>query len=193
MMEATGSTGSRSGISSARAISRCAGQCGARQERAGPQDRRERRDLARRSAGAWPDSRQFRPRAATQELRGLLRTRKQLVRERASHVQRLQKTLEDANIKLNAISDVLGMSGRAMIQALIDGETNPARLADLAHRRIKSSPELLREALRGRVTEHHRFLLALHLKQIDALERPSPASIRRSTRVSSPFAQRSPS
>ena len=113
----------------------------------------------------------FVPDAATQEQRGLLRTRKQLVRERASHVQRLQRTLEDANIKLDsAISDVIGLSGRAMIEALIAGETDPARLADLAHRRIKTSPETLREALRGRVTRHHRFLLRLHLKQIDALD-----------------------
>jgi len=109
--------------------------------------------------------------AATQEQRGLLRTRKQLVRERAGHVQRLQRTLEDANIKLDsAISDVTGVSGRAMIQALIDGQTDPARLAELAYRRIRTAPEILREALRGRVTRHHRFLLALHLKQIDALD-----------------------
>ena len=113
----------------------------------------------------------FVPDAATQEQRGLLRTRKQLVRERASHVQRLQRTLEDANIKLDsAISDVTGVSGRAMIQALIDGQTDPVRLAELAHRRLRTSPETLREALRGRVTAHHRFLLALHLKQIDALD-----------------------
>ena len=136
----------------------------------------------------------FVPDAATQEQRGLLRTRKQLVRERASHVQRLQRTLEDANIKLNsAISDVTGVSGRAMIQALIDGETNPTRLAELAHRRIRSSPEILREALRGRVTRHHRFLLAFTSSRSTPSTRPSPASIRRSTRMSSPFAQRSPS
>ena len=113
----------------------------------------------------------FVPDAATQEQRGLLRTRKQLVRERAGHVQRLQRTLEDANIKLDsAISDVTGVSGRAMIQALIDGESDPARLAELAHRRLRAAPETLREALRGRVTRHHRFLLALHLKQIDVLD-----------------------
>ena len=113
----------------------------------------------------------FVPDAATQEQRGLLRTRKQLVRERSSHVQRLHRTLEDANIKLDSvISDVAGLSGRAMIEALIAGETDPATLAGLAHRRIKAPPEMLREALRGRVTSHHRFLLALHLKQIDALD-----------------------
>ena len=113
----------------------------------------------------------FVPDAATQEQRGLLRTRKQLVRERTSHIQRLQKTLEDANIKLDSvITDIIGVSGRAMIEALIAGETDPPRLAELAHRRIRSSPENLHEALRGRVTRHHRFLLALHLKQIDALD-----------------------
>jgi transposase len=113
----------------------------------------------------------FVPDAQTQEQRGLLRTRKQLVRERTSHVQRLQKTLEDANIKLDSvISDVTGVSGRAMVAALIAGESDPGTLAALAHRRIKTSPESLREALRGRVTKHHRFLLQLHLKQIDALD-----------------------
>lgn len=113
----------------------------------------------------------FVPDAQTQEQRGLLRTRKQLVRERTSHVQRLQKTLEDANIKLDSvISDVTGVSGRAMVAALIAGESDPGTLAALAHRRIKTAPESLREALRGRVTKHHRFLLQLHLKQIDALD-----------------------
>jgi transposase len=113
----------------------------------------------------------FVPDAATQEQRGLLRTRKQLARERASHVQRLQRTLEDANIKLDSVvSDVMGLSGRAMVEALIAGETDPDRLAALAHRGIRTPRETLREALRGRVTSHHRFLLQLHLKQIDALD-----------------------
>jgi transposase len=112
----------------------------------------------------------FVPDEQTQEMRNLLRTRKQLVRECSSHVQRLQKTLEDANIKLDSvISDIMGLSGRTMIEALIAGESDPERLAQLAHRRIKATPEALREALRGRVTGHHRFLLRLHLKQIDAI------------------------
>jgi transposase len=111
------------------------------------------------------------PNAATQEQRGLLRTRKQLTRERTSHVQRLQRTLEEANIKLDSvISDVVGTSGRAMLEALIAGETDPAKLAALANRRIKAGPDALAEALRGRVTKHHRFLLRLHLQQIDALD-----------------------
>ena len=113
----------------------------------------------------------FVPDTETQELRNLLRTRKQLVREKASHILRVQKTLEDANIKLDSvITDVMGMSGRAMIEALIAGESDPAKLARLANYRLKTSPEKLREALRGRGTKHHRFLLRLHLNQIDGLE-----------------------
>ena len=90
------------------------------------------------------------PDCRTQELRSLLRTRKQLVRERSSHIQRIQKTLEDANIKLDSvISDILGASGRAMLEAMIAGQTDPAVLAGLANRRIKATREELREALRG--------------------------------------------
>jgi len=112
----------------------------------------------------------FVPDTQTQEMRTLLRTRKQLVREQSSHVLRVQKTLEDANIKLDSVlSDVMGKSGRAMIEALIAGETNPTKLASLADRRVKGSQDELREALRGRVTKHHRFLLRLHINQIDAL------------------------
>jgi transposase len=113
----------------------------------------------------------FIPDPQTQEMRDLLRTRKQLTRERTRHVQRLQKTLEDANIKLDSvISDILGLSGRRMIEALIAGETDPSTLAALAHRRIKATPAELEAALRGRVTKHHRFLLRLHLKQVDAID-----------------------
>ena len=112
----------------------------------------------------------FVPDQPTQELRSLLRTRKQMTREQTSHVQRLQKTLEEANIKLDSvISDIVGVSGRCMIEALIAGETNPVRLADLADRRIRAPRQALREALHGRVTNHHRFLLQLHLGQYDAL------------------------
>jgi hypothetical protein len=97
-----------------------------------------------------------------------------LVREQSSHVLRLQKTLEDANVKLDSVlSDLMGKSGRAVLEALIAGETNPAKLAGLADRRVKASPEELREALRGRVTKRHRFLLRLHLNQIDALDAES--------------------
>ena len=115
----------------------------------------------------------FVPDQQTQEMRSLLRTRKQLVREHSSHVQRLQKTLEDANIKLDSvISDIVGLSGRRMIEALIAGETDPRALAALAHRRIKATPDELEAALRGRVTRHHRFLLRLQVlfSLNDALE-----------------------
>src|SRR5262249_55228509 len=113
----------------------------------------------------------FVPDGPTQEMRTLLRTRKQVVREKSSHVLRIQKTLEDANIKLDSvITDIMGVSGRKMIEALIAGEEDPAKLARLADRRVKASQESLREALRGRVTKSHRFLLRLHLGQIDALD-----------------------
>jgi transposase len=113
----------------------------------------------------------FVPPAPVQELRDLTRTRKQLVREIARHTQRMQKTLEDANIKLTeAISDILGTSGRAIVRALIAGETDPDRLAALTSGRLKASPGQLVEVLRGRVTSHHRFMLKLHFTQIEALE-----------------------
>ena len=113
----------------------------------------------------------FVPDAPTQALRALLRTRKQLVREQASHVQRLQKTLEDANINLGSVlTNIMGTSGRAMLEAMIAGESDPGTLAALAHRSVKAPPERMIEALQGRVTSRHRFLLRLHLRQIDALE-----------------------
>jgi transposase len=113
----------------------------------------------------------FVPDEAFQELRSLMRTRKQLVREQTRHVQRIQKTLEEANIKLaGVICDVMGVSGRRMIEAMIAGERNPQRLAALAERSVKASPQELAEALHGRLTEHHRFLLQLHLGQWDALD-----------------------
>jgi transposase len=113
----------------------------------------------------------FVPDAATQDLRTLLRTRKQLTRERSRHVQRIHKTLEAANIKLDAVlADVLGKSGRAMLEAMVAGESDPERLAALAHKGVKCPPERLREALRGRIKEQHRFLLATHLGLINAIE-----------------------
>ena len=113
----------------------------------------------------------FVPDAATQEMRTFLRTRKQFTREKASHTQRIHKLLEDANIKLDAvIANVLGKSGRAMLDALVAGEGDPVRLAALAHPSLKCSGDKLRAALDGRVKPQHRFLLRLHLQQIDALD-----------------------
>ncbi len=113
----------------------------------------------------------FVPPAPIQELRDLTRTRKQLVREIARHTQRIQKTLEDANVKLTeAISDIRGTSGRAILKALMAGETDPERLVDLTTGRLNASRAQLVEVLRGRVTAHHRFMITLHLTQIEALE-----------------------
>ena len=113
----------------------------------------------------------FVPGSQTQELRALLRTRKQLTRERSSNTLRIHKTLEDANIKLDSvISDILGLSGRRMLEAMVAGESDPAALAALAHKRIKASQEELYEALHGHLSEHHRFLLDLHLRHIDNID-----------------------
>jgi transposase len=114
----------------------------------------------------------FVPPVAVQELRTLTRTRKQFVRERSSHVQRIEKVLEDANLKLSVvISDILGKSGRAVLQAIIDGQTDPARLASCVSGRVKASRAELLEALRGHISAHHRFMLKLHLGHIDALDK----------------------
>lgn len=114
----------------------------------------------------------FVPPTPVQEMRDLTRTRKQLVRESAQHTLRLQKTLEDANIKLSSVAtDVLGVSGRAILEAIIKGETDPEKLADLSQGRLKASRRDVVEALRGQVRDHHRFLLRLHLDQIDTLSK----------------------
>jgi transposase len=114
----------------------------------------------------------FVPPAPIQQLRDLTRTRKQLVREVARHTLRIQKTLEDANIKLRVVAtNILGVSGRAILKALADGETDPQTLADLTTGRLKASREQIVEALRGTLTEHHRFMIKLHLEQVEQLER----------------------
>jgi transposase len=113
----------------------------------------------------------FVPEERMQELRSLLRTRKQLGREQTRHVQRIQKTLAEANIKLDTvISDIMGASGRRILEAMVAGVRQPRKLADLASKQIKASPKELYDALHGRLTDHHRFLLGLHLRQWDALE-----------------------
>jgi len=106
------------------------------------------------------------------ELRDLTRTRKQLTREIIQHTHRIQRVLEDANVKLDSvISDVLGMSGRKILKAIIAGETKPEVLAGLGSSLLKCTREELTEALRGKVTKHHRFLLQQHLTLVEALER----------------------
>jgi transposase len=113
----------------------------------------------------------FVPEEDVQELRSLLRTRKQLGREQTRHVQRIQKTLSEANIQLDSVlSDIMGASGRRMIEAMIAGVRNPRQLAALASAQIKATPKQLYDALHGRLTDHHRFLLNLHLRQWDSLD-----------------------
>lgn len=113
----------------------------------------------------------FVPPAPIQEIRDLSRTRKQLVREVVQHTQRIQRTLDLANLKLTGVlSDVLGVTGRAILRALLAGETDPHRLAELAQGRAKHKRAALVEALTGRLTPHHRRLLQLHLDVITSLE-----------------------
>lgn len=114
----------------------------------------------------------FVPPAAIQELRELTRTRKQLVREIARHTQRMQRLLDSANLKITGlITDILGVSGRAILKALIDGESDPERLADLARGTLKAKRSRLIEALRGRLLPHQRTLLKMHLGLIETLEK----------------------
>ena len=113
----------------------------------------------------------FVPPRPIQELRDLTRTRKQLVREISQHSLRIQKTLEDANLKLGSVlSNILGSSGRAILAALIAGESDPRRLADLAQGNARKKRSELIAALHGRISAHHRRLLKLHLELIAALE-----------------------
>jgi len=101
-------------------------------------------------------------------LRDLTRTRTAVTRERSREVQRLEKLLEDAGIKLSAVAaDIIGVSGRLMLAALIDGQRDPAALADLAKRRLRSKIPALTEALTGRFNAHHAFLARVHLDLID--------------------------
>ena len=116
----------------------------------------------------------FVPPGPIRQLRDLTRARTAITRERGREAQRLEKLLEDAGIKLSAVaSDILGVSGRLMLEALIAGGNDPAAvadpatLADLAKRRLRSKIPALTEALTGRFTEHHAFLARVHLDLID--------------------------
>jgi transposase len=108
------------------------------------------------------------PPAPIRELRDLTRARTALTRDRARQVQRIEKILEDAGIKLSAVAtDIMGVSGRAMVEALIAGKATPAAMADLARRRLRSKIPALTEALTGRFTPHHGYLIRMHLNLID--------------------------
>jgi transposase len=114
----------------------------------------------------------FIPPIEIRELREWTRLRKQLVGERVSEVNRVQKILETMNIKLSSVAtDVFGVSGRAMLEALARGETNPAVLSDLAKGRLKKKHAELERALEGRMTPNGRALLSLQMRHIDELDR----------------------
>jgi transposase len=113
----------------------------------------------------------FIPTPAQRQLRDLTRSRTHLVEERARLTNRLQTVLEDANIKLaSVVTDIRGTSARAMLSALIAGETDPTVLAEFALGRMRSKREVLAQAVVGRFTSHHAFLLTEHLSQLDYLE-----------------------
>jgi transposase len=113
----------------------------------------------------------FVPPRPIQDLRDLTRTRRELTREIVRHTQRIQATLEEANIKLaSVISDILGFSGRRILKALVAGESDPRRLAELGHCKLACTREELAAALDGRPRDHHRFLIGQHLKTIEQLE-----------------------
>jgi transposase len=112
----------------------------------------------------------FIPDAPIRALRDLTRHRTSLIEDRTRALNRIQKVLEDANLKLAAVaSEILGASGRAMLEALIAGQTDPEALAELARGALRRKRPALVEALRGRVQEHHRLLLRTLLGQVDHL------------------------
>jgi transposase len=124
------------------------------------------------------------------ELRDLTRQRSQLIAETARVTQRIQKVLEDANIKLASVAtDVMGMSGRDMLRALIAGQTDAKKLAELARGRLKAKIPALKKALHGRVTDHHRFMLRMHLDHYEQLEALIAEFSKRIMEKLAPFAQ----
>lgn len=132
----------------------------------------------------------FVPPPVIRQLRDLTRYRKQLIRERSSEAQRVDKVLQDAAIKLGSVaSATLGKSGRAMIEALIAGERDPQVLAQLAKGRLRIKIPALVKALDSRFAEHHAVLLRLHLDHIDHLDAQIAALDARIDEVIAPFAE----
>jgi transposase len=140
----------------------------------------------------------FVPERPQRELRDLTRHRSQLLGEQTRVANRIHKTLEDANVKLGSVAtDILGVSGQAMIRALIGGQDDPQQLAELARGRMREKVPQLREALRGHLTEHHRFMLGQLMdhraylegqiaqfdRRIEELMRPFAEEIRRATTI----------
>jgi len=113
----------------------------------------------------------FVPPTPIRELRDLSRTRVRLVEERVAVANRIQRILEDANIKLaSVVTDVLGYSGRRMLEAMVEGQTDPAQLADLARTTLRRKIPQLRLALDGHLNEHHRFWLRQMMDHLEFLE-----------------------
>jgi transposase len=130
----------------------------------------------------------FVPPAPIRELRDLTRHRKVLIQERQRAVNRVHKLLQDAGIKLASVAtDILGQSGRAMLEALAQGTTNPAVLAELARGRLRAKLPTLREALAGRFRPHHAFLVSQLLAHIDYLEESITTVSEEVDRVLAPF------
>ncbi len=114
----------------------------------------------------------FVPPRPIRELRDLTRMRATLAQERSSILNRIEKTLEDPNLKLGVVaSDVVGASGRAMLEAVVRGETDPAVLADLAKGTLRNKIPQLKLALQGKITDHHRFMLRQWLDMLDLVDR----------------------
>jgi len=132
----------------------------------------------------------FVPPMEIRELRDMTRYRKRLIQTHSAEQQRVQKVLEDAGIKLDSVaSDVLGVSGRLMLRALIDGERNPNVLAELAKRSMRKKIPELREALRGRFKQHHATMLRVILDHVDYLEAAIAEMDAEIDRLIAPFSQ----
>ena len=130
------------------------------------------------------------PPAAIRQLRDLTRYRKRLIQTHSAECQRIQKTLEDAGIKLDSVATyVLGASGRAMLSALVAGERDPGVLAELAKGRLRAKLPQLRQALRGRFGDHHALLVRLALEHLAQLEASIAELDSHIDRVLAPFAQ----
>ncbi len=131
----------------------------------------------------------FIPSRPQRQLRDLTRYRRTLTQERTREKQRAEKLLEDAQIKLSSvISDIFGKSGRAMLDALITGQTNPHVLAALAYRNMRAKTSVLQEALTGHFTDHHAFMLGMMLARIDALTTQIDTLTARIGQAIAPFA-----
>lgn len=130
----------------------------------------------------------FIPELPQRELRELVRYRTHLIQERTREVNRVQKVLEDANLKLASVAtDIMGVSGRSMLQAIVAGQDDPTALAELAKGRMRPKIAALEQALNGRVRNSHRLLLTLHLEHIDELNAKIGELDREIDHLMSPF------